>query len=174
MNRILQNELLVAGYVNRIPQGNRIVWGLGGGLAGTMTMDILLMPILKVFKLSALLCFSIVGETVTRFLGIHIDNVLWVGVAAHYIIGPLVGVLFVVLATRLPALRVVTLKQLIIAAVLFVELFSQPILVLAPILISMTGRVITLWYAGSFVMHFILAVVMGSIMYYGFHRSIIK
>jgi hypothetical protein len=43
-------------------------WGFLGGLAGTLVMDILLMGALLVLRQPAVLCYSIVGDTVSRFL----------------------------------------------------------------------------------------------------------
>ena len=106
-------------------------WGLIGGLAGTMVMDLVLMGALSAVGLPALTCFSIVGNTVARFfsmLGIEMAGGIPTGVATHYLIGPLVGVIFGAVVARVDALRVNTLKKSIILAILYVEILSQPIL----------------------------------------------
>ena len=145
-------------------------WGVIGGLAGTMVMDLVLMGALSVTGLPALTCFSIVGDTVARFfslLDIEMAGGVPLGAAAHYLIGPLVGAIFGAAVTQIDALRVDTLKKGVILAVLYVEILGQPILATAPILLKMTAHEMLQWYGVSFVMHFILAVVLGVIVCYG-------
>jgi hypothetical protein len=145
-------------------------WGLIGGLAGTMVMDLVLTGALAAFGLPALTCFSIVGDTVARFfstLGMEMAGGVPMGIAAHYLIGPVFGVLFGLLINQVHALRVDTLKKCVFLAVLYVEILSQPILATTPILLKMTGPTTLQWYGGSFVMHFMLAVVLGIVVGYG-------
>jgi len=83
-------------------------WGLLGGLAGTMVMDLVLMGALSAVGLPALTCFSIVGNTVARFfstLGIEITGGAPLGAATHYLIGPLIGAIFGAAVAQIKALR---------------------------------------------------------------------
>jgi hypothetical protein len=149
-------------------------WGLLGGLVSTMVMDILLMGALSIFGLPALTCFSIVGDTVSRFLAmfdIQVASGIPTGITTHYLVGPLFGIVFGAAVAIFPALREGTLKKRIIAAVLYVEILSQPILVTTPILLKMTKPETLQWFGGSFVMHFVLAVVMGSVVGYGLRSA---
>ena len=145
-------------------------WGVIGGLAGTMVMDLVLMGALSATGLPALTCFSIVGDTVARFfsiLGAEMAGGIPLGVAAHYLIGPLVGAIFGAAVAQVAALRVDTLKKGVVLAVLYVEILGQPILATAPLLLKMTAHETFQWYSVSFVMHFILAIVLGVIVRYG-------
>ncbi len=144
--------------------------GAVGGLVGTLVMDLALMGAFTATGLPALTCFSIVGDTVASFfslLGVGMAGSVPLGIAAHYLIGPLVGAIFGAAVTRVDALRADTLKKSVILAVLYVEILSQPILVTAPILLKMTRSDTLQWFGESFVMHFILAVVLGAIVSYG-------
>ncbi len=147
-------------------------WGLLGGLAGTLVMDLLLMGALLVFGQPAGLCFSIVGDTVASFLalfGAQIAGGVPTGVVTHYVVGPLFGILFGAV-TRLPALRDGSLKKIAIAAFVYVEILSQPILATTPILLRMKAPATWLWFGGSFVMHLILSIVLGVIVGYGLRQ----
>lgn len=151
-----------------IAQG--MVVGAVGGLVGTLVMDLVLTGALSAVGLPALTCFSIVGNTVARFfsiLGTEIAGSIPLGVAAHYLIGPLVGAIFGAAVARVAALRVDSLKKGVVLAVLYVEILGQPILATAPLLLKMTARETVQWFSVSFVMHFILAVVLGVIVSYG-------
>jgi hypothetical protein len=147
-----------------------IGWGLIGGLAGTMVMDLVLMGALAAFGLPALTCFSIVGNTAARFfstLGLEMAGGVPTGIAAHYLIGPAFGAIFGIVVTQLDALRVGTVKKCIFLAVLYIEILSQPILATTPILLKMAGPATLQWYGGSFVMHLMMAVVLGKVVGYG-------
>ena len=146
-------------------------WGLVGGLAGTLVMDAILMGGLSAFGLPALTCFTIIGNTVARFfsiLGIEVAGGVPLGIATHYLIGPLIGAIFGVLVTQIKALRVDTLKKSVVFAVLYVEILAQPILATTPILLKMTAAETFQWFSLSFVMHFLMAVVLGAVVGYGY------
>jgi hypothetical protein len=135
-----------------------------------MVMDVVLMVGLTAVGLSALTCFSIVGNTVAQFfsiLGIEVAGGTPLGVATHYLIGPLIGAIFGTVVVQVKALRVDTLKKSIVFAVLYVEILAQPILATTPILLKMTAAETLQWFGFSFVMHFLMAVVLGAVVGYG-------
>ena len=174
MNRTVQAHWSMEGHAKRAPLAKGIGWGFLGGLVGTLVMDILLMGALLVLRQPAVMCFSIVGDTVSRFLalfGTQIVGGVPTGVVTHYVVGPLVGMLFGVVMTKLPALREGTLKKVTIAAFVYVEVLSQPILATTPILLKMDTSAILQWFGGSFVMHLILSIVLGVIVWYGLRSS---
>jgi hypothetical protein len=174
MARTLQAYSLGEGHVQRAPLARGLGWGLIGGLIGTMVMDILLMGILLAVGQSVLLCFSIVGDTVSRFFsmfGMPITGGFPTGVAAHYLIGPLVGIIFGTAVAIFPSLREGSLKKSTIAAVLYVEILSQPLVATTPILLKMTPSVTLLWFGGSFAMHLVFGIVLGVIVRYGLRSA---
>jgi uncharacterized membrane protein YagU involved in acid resistance len=161
---LIKARILPAGFLKGLG------WGFLGGLAGTLSMDLLLMGALLALRQPATLCFSIVGDTVSHcmeYLGMQIPGGLPTGVVTHYVVGPLFGILFGTLVLRLPVLRERNLKKIMIAAFLYVEILSQPILATTPILLKMTAPATLQWFGGSFVMHFILSIVLGLIVGYG-------
>jgi hypothetical protein len=152
----------------------RLGWGFLGGLACTLVMDLLLMGALLALGQPALMCFSIVGDTVSRFLaifGAQIAGGVSTGVVTHYVVGPLFGILFGGVVMSLPALRESNLKKTTLAAFVYVELLSQPILATTPILLKMKTPATLQWFGGSFVMHLLLSIVLGVIMGYGLRPS---
>ena len=166
MEKTLQGNWLMRGPTTQITLARGMGWGLVGGLAGTMVMDLVLMGALLVVGLPAFTCFSIVGDTVAGFfsvLGMNIPGGSPTGAATHYIIGPLLGALFGAAMARHAAFRVDTLKKYVIRAVLFIEIMSQPLLLTTPILLKMTAPDTLKWYGGSFVMHLIAGVVLGAV-----------
>jgi hypothetical protein len=147
-----------------------IGWGAMGGLAGTLVMDILLMGALRLFGQPASLCFQIVGDTVSSFLalfGLQVAGGIPIGVLTHYVVGPLFGLLFGAAVTMFPALREGTLMKTTIAAIIYVEILSLPILAMTPLLLKMKAPDTLIWFGGSFVMHLIFGVVLGVFVGYG-------
>ena len=119
-------------------------------------------------------CFAMVGDTVARLfsmLGVQLAGGIPLGVAAHYLIGPLIGAIFGVAVTRFDALRLNTLKKGIMLAVLYIEIVSQPILATTPVLLKMTGPETWQWFGISFIMHMIWGVVLGVVVSYGWKSS---
>ncbi len=174
MDKTLQRHSLAEGHRKRAPLGTRIAWGFLGGLAGTLVMDSLLMGTLLAIRQPASMCFSIVGDTVSHFLamfGTQVAGGIPTGVVAHYVIGPLVGMLFGTVVTKFPALREASLKKIIVAAFVYVEILSQPILATTPILLKMRAPATLQWFGGSFIMHLILSIVLGVIMGYGLRQE---
>ena len=166
MERILQGNARMTGRINPTSFSRGLGWGLIGGLAGTMIMDLVLMGVLSALGSPALTCFSIVGNTVARFFsiqGVDMTGAIRLGMATHYIVGPLFGAIYGMAVARLKALRVNTLKKSLLLAVLYIEILSQPLLATTPILLKMTASATLLWYGGSFLMHMIAGAVLGAV-----------
>ena len=165
-----QGNSRARGHITHVTLARGMGWGLIGGLVGTMVMDLVLMGALSAVGLPALTCFSIVGNTAARFfsrLGTEMAGGVPLGVAAHYLIGPVVGAIFGAAAVQIDALRLDTLKKVVVLAVLYIEILSQPILAMTPILLKMTAPKTLKWFGGSFVMHLIWGVVVGVVVSYG-------
>ena len=114
MEITLQGKDQAAGRITPNSFLNGLGWGMLGGLAGTLVMDLLLMGILSALGAPALTCFSIVGNTVARFFsiqGVEAGRAIQLGIATHYLVGPLVGAIFGTVVARVEALRVNTLKK---------------------------------------------------------------
>jgi hypothetical protein len=174
MERTLQKNAPLTGRTTPIRFSRGLLWGLIGGLAGTAVMDLTLMGVLAAFGLPALTCFSIVGNTVARFFSIQnmeMGSAIQLGIATHYLVGPLIGAIFGAVVARVKALRVNNLKKSILLAILYVEILSQPLLATTPILLKMTAAATLQWYGGSFVMHLIAGIVLGAVVGRGLMKA---
>jgi hypothetical protein len=164
MREALEGNLLETGPAIHFTLARGLRWGLLGGLAGTMTMDLILMGALSGLGLPALTCFSIVGDTVARFfstLSVETAGGVPAGVTAHYLIGPVVGAIFGAAVARIDALRLDTVKKGIVLGILYVEILSQPILAMTPALLKMTTPETVQWFGVAFVMHMLCGGVLG-------------
>jgi len=141
-------------------------WGMFGGIAGTLAMDLTLMAVLAAFGLPTLTCFSIVGDTAAHFFSMQnvgMTGTILLGVATHYTVGPLIGAIFGLLVTRVKTPRVYTQRKYLLLGILYVEILSQPLLATTPILLKMTAAATLQWYGGSFIMHMIAGAVLGAV-----------
>ena len=170
MKKTLEGTFHMTGRSTPVSIWRGLGWGLIGGLAGTLVMDLGIMGALSAFGLPALTCFEIVGNTVARFFSIQSMEkayAIQMGIATIHFVGPVIGAIFGTAVARVEALRVNTLKKSILLAILYVEILSQPLLATTPILLKMPAPATLLWYGGSFVMHLLLAVVLGIVVGYG-------
>lgn len=169
MEQTLQGNSRAKGPITHFTLARGMGWGLIGGLAGTMIMDLALMGALSAAGLPALTCFSIVGNTVARFfsiLGFEMAGSILPGVATHYLVGPVFGIIFGAAVAQVDALRAGSLKKGIILGILYAEILSQPILITSPLLLKMTTAETLQWFGGSFVMHALFGAVLGLIVTY--------
>lgn len=102
--------------------------------------------------LSALTCFSIVGNTVARFfseLGIETAGGVPAGVTAHYVVGPLFGAIYGAAVMRIAVFNLDTLREAVLGAILYAEILRQTILATTPFLLNMTAYTTLKWYGGT-------------------------
>jgi hypothetical protein len=170
MNRKQPAHIPGEGHIHCAPLSHGIGWGFLGGLAGTLAMDLLLIGVFLATKSPPLLCFTIVGDTLARFfsmLGVEMAGGVLPGMATHYVVGPIVGMVFGAAVAYFPAPRAGALKKRLIVSFLYVEILSQPLLATAPILLKMKAPEILQWYGGAFGMHLVMSMVLGSVVAYG-------
>ena len=163
-------------YNMQVTLARHIKWGLIGGIAGTLIMELVLMGALTAVGMPPLTCLSFIGDTVAHLwahFGIHLAGGVLMCLAAQYLIGSLFGVIFVTMLSKVNALHINSLKKGILLAVVYAEIISQPLLAMTTILLNMTAKDTLLWYSASILMHFLYGVVLGVIICYGF-RSVLN
>lgn len=174
MERTFQSNGQMTGLIHPVSFSRGLGWGLIGGLAGTLVMDLVLMGGFSILGSPALTCFSIVGNTVGRFFslkGVDMARSIQLGILTHYLVGPLIGAIFGMVAARVEALRVSSLKKIVLVAIVYVEILSQPMLAMTPILLKMAVPATLEWYGGSFVVHLIVAVILGVVVRHGLRQE---
>jgi hypothetical protein len=160
----VQNHSKARFFFSQSAMARGLIWGLLGGLAATLLMDILLMGILIAAGMPASTCFSIVGDTAATLFTPGIAGTpgsIPLGIAAHYLIGPLMGAVFGIAAAKMPAFGLASRKKVVILAVLYAEILSQPLLAAAAILLHMTPTEMAQWFGGSTVMHCLWGTILG-------------
>ncbi len=141
-----------------------IWWGLIGGLAGTIIMDLVIVGFFKAVGFPSGLIYSFIGDIAQSFfskIGIPAPGGIPIGAIIHLLFGLSLGGLFGVLAARFKALRSTSIWKAALWGILYIEIVSQPFLVTAPLLRQMTTSDIVQWYELSTVMHMIYGAVLG-------------
>jgi len=170
MDRTLQSNERMIGRINHIGTLKGLWWGLIGGLAGTMAMDLVLVGGLSALGLPTDTCFLSIGSTVAHFfslLGIKLSGGVMLGVATFHLLGPVLSAIYGLAVSQVGALQGITLKKNVVGAVLYAEVLSQLILTTMPILLKMSGSETVLWFVGSFVLHLTWGIVLGFVIHYG-------
>lgn len=141
-----------------------IGWGIIGGLAATIVMDLILISAFAAAGMPPFTCFSIVGDTLAHLFSLQgVANSAPLGVSAHYLIGPVLGAVFGAAGRFMPALQTCSWKKKILLAAIYTEIVSQPLLALTPIFLGMEALETLLWYGGAMVMHLIWGCVLGAV-----------
>jgi hypothetical protein len=145
-----------------------------GGFVGTIVMDLVLIGMLSMVGLPAVISFSTIGDTAAGFLalmGITLAGGFPLGAAVHYLLGLALGAIFGAAVAYIGTFRVATIKKIVVFAVLYIEVLSQPILAMSPIILTMTTSQTLQWFGVSAVMHLIWGVVLGVVVSYGLHLA---
>lgn len=170
MAKKLQNHWFVKGNYTSVSPTRGLQWGLIGGTAGTMAMDLVLVGGLSAAGLPSDTCFLSIGNTVAHFfslLGIKLSGDVMLGMATFHLLGPVLSAFYGLAVSQFGALQGLTLKKNVAFAVIYAEVLSQLILTTMPILLKMSGSETVLWFAGSFVLHLTWGIVLGFVMHYG-------
>ena len=151
-----------------------LVLGLVGGVAATIVIDLITVAVLPLIGLPADGGFSVIGDTAAGFLalfGIAVAGGVAMGAVMHYLIGAALGGIFGAAVTRIPRLRLTSIKKGLGLGILYTEIISLPILVLPPIILGWAGPEAAQWFGFSIVMHAIWGAVLGGVVVFGLRRT---
>jgi hypothetical protein len=147
-----------------------IARGLIGGLVATIIMDLACAGLFAGVGMPVDLTYSFIGNVAGSFfmqIGLDLPGSRLLGAVVHFVIGVLLGGLYGLMATRIGFLRTDSIKKNMVFTIFYIEVFSQPILVTAPLFGNMAASDVVNWYVLSFVMHAVFGVVLGVVLKYG-------
>jgi hypothetical protein len=160
--------------MNSITTTKAIAWGIIGGFAATIVMDLACAGLFAGVGMPVDLTYSFIGNVAGSFfmqIGLDLPGSRLLGALVHFLIGAVLGGLFGLAVSRMRFLRPDSLWKDLMLAVLYIEIFSQPILAAAPLFGNLTSSDIINWYVLSFVMHGVFGAVLGAILKYGQTRT---
>jgi hypothetical protein len=174
MDQNLQVDSRAENAMRSRARSKGLIVGLIGGVVATIVIDLITVAVLPLMGMPADGGFIVIGDTAAGFLalfGIDVAGGVPLGVVLHYVIGAALGVLFGAAVTRIPALRLNSIKKGVGLGILYAEIISLPIVVLPPIILKMAAPEAAQWFGFCVVMHAIWGAVLGSVMAYGLRRG---
>ncbi len=146
-----------------------IMVGAGGGLAGTIVMDLFGVIVLLVNGGPDTISFALIGDAAATFLanfGLSIPGGTPLGLFLHYLIGVALGLTFGAVIW-LAGIHNLTWRKGIAFGILYVEAMSIPMLTAAAIVLQMTSSQTAVYFTTSFVMHLVFGSIVGVVVSYG-------
>ena len=153
--------------MNRSTLASEITWGMAAGLLGTVVMDLVIIGFFAASGMPLGLVYSFIGDVAQQCflrIGVTVPGGVILGAVAHFGLGLALGAVFGVAVSRIPRLRLGSVVKGALLGVLYIEIVSQPLLVLAPLIMTMTTSDVLRWYALSTSMHVIYGIVLGVVM----------
>lgn len=153
--------------MNRGTLAGEITWGSAAGLLGTAVMDLVILGFFAAVGMPPGLVYSFIGDVAQQFflrLGVAVPGGVPLGAFVHFLLGLALGAGFALAVSRIRRLRLGSVTKGALLGVLYIEIVSQPILVLAPLLVPMTTPEVLRWYALSTSMHMIYGIVLGVVL----------
>ena len=129
--------------------------GLLSGFIATIIMDTSMVAVLILLRMPVGVFFSFIGESVAAFLdrlGIAVIGDVGLGVILHYLIGFVLGVVFVAIVERTP-LRTATHMRVATAGIIYTEITSLLLLVPAAWILRLAGSELAQLFVLAFVFH---------------------
>lgn len=159
---VAQTHLKV--QMRNAPLRRHIVWGLAGGLVGTIAMDLFGAGLFLIMGQPMNLSFSIIGDAAAGFLAMLGQTVAGgapLGAVLHYLIGLGLGGLLGAAVARIAAWPADSVLKGVGLGILYVEIMSQPLLAAAAVILRMTTTETLLWFGVSIVMHLVYGLILG-------------
>lgn len=147
---------------------------MAAGLLGTVVMDLVIVGFFAATGMALDLVYSFIGDIAQQCLlriGIAVPGGVLLGSLMHFFLGLALGAVFAVAVSRSTRLRLDSVAKGALLGILYIEIVSQPILVLAPLLLRMNTSEVIRWYALSTSMHVIYGLVLGVVMAWRRRRS---
>ncbi len=153
--------------MNRGTIASEITWGMAAGLMGTVVMDLVIVGFFAATGMPPGLIYSFIGGVAQQGLlriGVAVPGGVPLGALVHFLLGVVLGAVFGLAVSRIPRLRLGSVTKGALLGVLYIEVVSQPILAMAPLMMTMSTSDVLRWYVLSTSMHVIYGIVLGVVM----------
>ncbi len=145
------------------------VFGMAAGVVATAVMDAFVAIAMIAMGNPASFMFVFIGQVAAKFfalVGIPVVGSAGLGFLFHYLFGMGYGGLFCAVLSRWTRFKPHALGKTILFGILYIEIFSQPFLASAPLLLTMAASDVVQWYMLSTAMHALYGLVLGVQEYY--------
>ena len=146
-----------------------VLFGMAAGVIATVLMDIFVAIAMIAMGNPVAFMFIFIGEVAAKFfslLNITVPGGPGLGLLFHYLFGMGYGGLFCWALSKWPRFKPAVLSRTILLGILYIEIFSQPFLASAPLVLRLSTSDTLQWYGLSTVMHAVYGAVLGLLEYY--------
>jgi hypothetical protein len=146
-----------------------VIFGIATGVVANIVMDVFVALALILMGSPASFMFSFIGQVAATFfakLNLAVPGGVLTGFLFHYFFGIAYAVLFCVAVARIRWLKTASVGQSILLGTVYIELFSQPFVASAPLILSLAASDTIQWYAMATVMHGVYGAVVGVLQHY--------
>jgi hypothetical protein len=145
------------------------VYGVVIGVVANVVMDVFVALAMILMGSPVTLMFSFIGEVAATFfakLNFAVPGGVPTGFLFHYFFGIAYAVLFCVAAAEIGWLKSATLGKNILLGIAYIEVFSQPFVASAPLILHLAASDTVQWYGMATVMHGVYGAVLGILQHY--------
>lgn len=141
-----------------------VLFGMAAGIIATIVMDVFVALAMLAMGFPVAFMFAFIGKVASTFFSLSTlsaSGMIILGFVIHYLFGMGYGALFCAVLARWPRFRPVALGTSIAVGIAYIEIFSQPFLATAPLVLKLAAADTLQWYALSTAMHAIYGAVLG-------------
>jgi uncharacterized membrane protein len=145
------------------------VYGVVAGVVANIVMDLFVALALTLMGSPASFMFSFIGQVAATFLArlnLAVPGGVLTGFVFHYFFGIAYAVLFCVAAPRIAWFRSAGVGKSVLLGIAYIEVFSQPFVASAPLILRLAPADTVQWYAMATVMHGVYGGVLGILRQY--------
>jgi len=152
------------------------IYGIIAGIVSTIVIDIVALIMLSALGLSLASFFALIGRCFLTLIGIDAVNPVWQGIALHYSIAILTGLVVGLLTQRFQKLRFSSYRKGILLSVVIAQVEGNSLFYLMSVIIQIPQAELIFMYGMCFFLHLIWGVCLGSMISYSqqhklFHYS---
>ena len=142
------------------------IYGIIAGIVSTIVIDIVALIMLSALGLSLASFFAMIGRCFLTLIGVYAVNPVWQGIALHYSIAILTGMVVGLLTQRFRKLRFSSYRKGILLSVVIAQVEGNSLFYLMSVIIQIPQSELMFMYGMCFFLHLIWGVCLGSIISY--------
>ncbi len=142
------------------------IYGIIAGTISTIVIDIVALIMLSALGLSLASFFAMIGRCFLTLIGVDAVNPVWQGIALHYSIAILTGMVVGLLTQRFHKLQFSSYRKGILSSIIIAQVEGNSLFYLMSVIIQIPQSEMMFMYGMCFFLHLIWGVCLGLIISY--------
>lgn len=157
--------------MDKVEINKGIKYGIAAGFISTLINDVICLIMFNFMGESFTSFFALIGRSFLTLIHVQVDFPFWQGLALHYSIGVLTGLILGILTQRINILRFNTYKKGILMGVIITQIEGFSLFYLMSLILNIPQSEMMLIYVLGFILHTIWGTSLGVIICYGNKRK---